>query len=382
MPFVPARLSTFELLLDHIFGWDDGLICGGSVRGLILPRAGRGSRVVARAGRAARTASLGSPERTDSIAWVEPDSTGEWLYQETVSPASPRWIAGSGHIAQAVAPLALRLEFAVTVFDDRPGLANHGCLAPEVVLRVGGWHDLLREASPSGPNFGLIVTRGHQHDALVLSEWIDRPFVFLGMIGSQRKARLIREQFLHQGVASAAGLARLTCPVGLPIHARSTEEIAVSILAQCIQTRGIPGSAGGRQDDPGGSRTRPTARPTVVRSQSGSFRKTGADPAIGDCNLQVFLYLFATLQWVGESAAEIHTEIMKCEILRTKNLTATWALFLALGLVLEPAKRPVAAPEDKRRLPSGRTRLREKKGTSAKSMTLPMPREDWWPASA
>ncbi len=27
------------MLLDHDFGWDDGLICGGSVSGLILPHA-------------------------------------------------------------------------------------------------------------------------------------------------------------------------------------------------------------------------------------------------------------------------------------------------------------------------------------------------------
>src|SRR5512140_1706284 len=31
--------SMFELVLDHDFGWDDGLICGGSVAGLILPQA-------------------------------------------------------------------------------------------------------------------------------------------------------------------------------------------------------------------------------------------------------------------------------------------------------------------------------------------------------
>src|SRR5438105_4983624 len=28
--------ATFELVLDHDFGWDDGLICGGKVYGLIL----------------------------------------------------------------------------------------------------------------------------------------------------------------------------------------------------------------------------------------------------------------------------------------------------------------------------------------------------------
>src|SRR5260221_10662734 len=39
------QAATFELLLDHDFGWDDGLICGGKVFGVILPNAqdrGRG----------------------------------------------------------------------------------------------------------------------------------------------------------------------------------------------------------------------------------------------------------------------------------------------------------------------------------------------------
>src|SRR5215471_1882796 len=31
--------ESFDLLLDHDFGWDDGLICGGKVFGVILPNA-------------------------------------------------------------------------------------------------------------------------------------------------------------------------------------------------------------------------------------------------------------------------------------------------------------------------------------------------------
>jgi xanthine dehydrogenase accessory factor len=34
-----GEASTFELLLDHDFGWDDGLVCGGKVFGVILPKA-------------------------------------------------------------------------------------------------------------------------------------------------------------------------------------------------------------------------------------------------------------------------------------------------------------------------------------------------------
>ena len=37
--------ATFELVLDHDFGWDDGLICGGKVYGVILPNAAQAAEV-------------------------------------------------------------------------------------------------------------------------------------------------------------------------------------------------------------------------------------------------------------------------------------------------------------------------------------------------
>ena len=227
--------ATFDMVLDHDFGWDDGLICGGSVSGLILPRAAEAAELWRKL--AAPTGPLRWGVKKDfSIAPVD-GGNDEWLYQETVSPPFALWIAGSGHVAQAVAPLALQLDFAVTVFDDRPELANHDCFPPKTQLRVGGWHELLKVPLPKSPAFGLIVTRGHQHDALVLSDWIHHPFVFLGMIGSRRKARIMREQFLKQNIAPAEQFDRLACPVGVDIKAVGTHEIAVSVMAQCIQKR-------------------------------------------------------------------------------------------------------------------------------------------------
>ncbi len=228
--------ATFELTLDHDFGWDDGLICGGTVRGLILPRAGEALPIWSALAQRDQVRSWGVREDF-SIAWCDDPAAGRWLYQETVSPPLALWMAGSGHIAQAVAPLALTLDFDVTVFDDRPELANHDCFPPEVRLRVGNWGELLETPLPSQPALGLIVTRGHQHDADVLAEWIHKPFLFLGMIGSSRKARIIREGFIKKKMATVEELARLACPIGLPIGAVSVHEIAVSILAQYIEKR-------------------------------------------------------------------------------------------------------------------------------------------------
>jgi len=229
--------AKFDLVLDHDFGWDDGLICGGKVSGLILPNAAE-----------ARDVWLGLASVQQPIRWgVRPDFTiavGEassvesaWLFEETVHPPCALWIAGSGHIAQGVTPLAQQLDFDVTVFDDRPSLANHNYFPKTTNFRVDAWDKLLAEPFPQRPTFGLIVTRGHQHDALVLREWIHRPFAFLGMIGSSRKKRLIFNRFIEERIASEEQLNRVACPVGLPIEAVSVHEIAVSIMAQYVQHR-------------------------------------------------------------------------------------------------------------------------------------------------
>lgn len=229
--------AVFELVLDHDFGWDDGLLCGGRVKGIILPHAAGAAELW-----------LKLAEGREAISWgVKADFTiglidheaEAWLYRETAQPPCVLWIAGSGHIARAVAPLAAQLDFDVTVFDDRPSLANRQFFPAGITLRVNAWEQLLAEPMPARPALGLIVTRGHQHDALVLRHWIARPFVFLGMIGSQRKRGVIFGQFLAEGLATEAQLSLVACPVGLPIHAVSVPEIAVSIMAQYVQQRAI-----------------------------------------------------------------------------------------------------------------------------------------------
>jgi xanthine dehydrogenase accessory factor len=237
--------TTFDLLLDHDFGWDDGLICGGKVFGVILPNAqNAGEQFWGELAERKGTMSWGVKEdfsiqkalhELGAHGVTRP--TNAWLYHETVTPPCALWIAGAGHIAQAVAPLALQLDFNVTVFDDRPALANYDFFPDEVSLKVGEWEKLSALPLPDVPSFALIVTRGHRHDALVLKDWIHKPFLFLGMIGSARKARTIFNHFAEEKIATAEQMARVSCPVGIEIRSQSVPEIAVSIMAQFIEKR-------------------------------------------------------------------------------------------------------------------------------------------------
>jgi len=240
--------KMFELVLDHDFGWDDGLICGGKVSGVIVPNAQCVGETFWAELAARKTPLVWGVTPDFEIAKFEsratPDAKGQsdaalsdWLYQEAITVPCALWIAGSGHVAQAIAPLALQLDFAVTIIDDRPELANHAFFPKEVSIRNGNWGEILSAPMERAPTFGLIATRGHNHDALVLESWIHRQFAFLGMLGSARKWRIISEQFLVGKIATADELARVACPVGVKIGSKSVTEIAVSIAAQLIEKR-------------------------------------------------------------------------------------------------------------------------------------------------
>src|SRR5580765_4094863 len=77
--------ETFDLLLDHDFGWDDGLICGGKVFGLILPNAqNAGQKLWTELSERKRTLSWGV-KKNFSIASTSVRSAGrtELRYNET-----------------------------------------------------------------------------------------------------------------------------------------------------------------------------------------------------------------------------------------------------------------------------------------------------------
>src|SRR3954466_13218588 len=87
-----GQAATFDLLLDHDFGWDDGLICGGKVLGLILPNAqNKGWAFWSELARRHRALTWGitddfavpeTPRREDT----EKVQVPHWIYQEKVMP--------------------------------------------------------------------------------------------------------------------------------------------------------------------------------------------------------------------------------------------------------------------------------------------------------
>jgi xanthine dehydrogenase accessory factor len=171
-----------------------------------------------------------------AVEAVEPGDRVEVL-AEPVAPQPILVIMGGGHVGQALAWQASLVGFEIVVLDDRAEFTDPARWPAPVTTHCGPLADLAA-AFPAGPDtYVVIVTRGHQHDAAALAACVRRPFAYVGMIGSRRKVRLMRQDFLTRGLATEAEFDRVYAPVGLDLGAVTVPEIAASIIAQLVAVR-------------------------------------------------------------------------------------------------------------------------------------------------
>ncbi len=162
------------------------------------------------------------------------------VFVEYLQAQTRLFIVGGGHVAQAVAPLAVSAGFRVSVFDDREEILGHPAF--EGLTTDAYDVDELDAAIPdlSDADYLLIVTRDHARDEKALAALLQRPHQYIGMIGSRRKVHTVVGRVLRREAQMgrpAPDLSRLRAPVGLALGGKTPPEIAVSIVAELLAWR-------------------------------------------------------------------------------------------------------------------------------------------------
>ncbi len=156
------------------------------------------------------------------------------LVVERLSGKPSIFIFGAGHVGQALALISTLLGYEVTVVDDRVEFASRTRLPdPGIKLVVDDFDKAIKNLNIGARSAAIIVTRGHQFDEVCLENLLRLQISYLGMIGSKRRVISIFKRLSQQGFADS-DLGRVRAPIGLPIGARSPQEIAVAILAEII----------------------------------------------------------------------------------------------------------------------------------------------------
>ncbi|HYM80709.1 MAG TPA: xanthine dehydrogenase accessory protein XdhC [Candidatus Limnocylindria bacterium] len=157
------------------------------------------------------------------------------VFLEVLEPAPKLYLFGAGYIGCALTRLAAECGFAVTVADERPEWAS-GDRFPDARVVCRAPEDFLRELATSAEDYVVVVTHDHALDQRLVQDLLRRPLKFLGLVGSIPKQRKFALRLRARGFSDAE-IARVRCPLGMPIGAQTPEEIAVSAMGDLIAVR-------------------------------------------------------------------------------------------------------------------------------------------------
>jgi xanthine dehydrogenase accessory factor len=158
----------------------------------------------------------------------------------------PNWrllLIGAGQLSQAVAQIALMLDFEVLVCDPRDEYA--AALRLDGVTRAMGMpDDVVRALEPDAHTAIVALTHDPKLDDMALIEALKSSAFYIGALGSRRNQESRKRRLAEHFDLSAVELARLHGPVGLALGGKTPAEIAVSIVAEIVQVKhGVTGGA-------------------------------------------------------------------------------------------------------------------------------------------
>ncbi len=158
------------------------------------------------------------------------------IYIEPLARKDHLYIFGAGHTGQALAALAVNYNFEIFLIDSRYDYV-HQCTDSRINKMNLPYKDAVQSLPFSDRSYTCIMTHDHAIDRELLAYCIQRPFAYLGMIGSKRKCELTKKLFREGMNISDELLTRINMPMGLDIGAEGPAEIALSILSGLIKVK-------------------------------------------------------------------------------------------------------------------------------------------------
>jgi len=157
------------------------------------------------------------------------------IFLEPILPLDTVYLFGAGHVSRSTASMAKMLGFRVVVIDPRPEFNNNERF-PDAELIVENYDSAFSKVNIDEYGYIVIMTPQHVLDEQCLELAVGTNAKYVGMIGSKKKVKEIKERLRQKGI-SQQQLDGVHAPIGLEIGAESPEEIAVSIMAEVVKFR-------------------------------------------------------------------------------------------------------------------------------------------------
>lgn len=158
------------------------------------------------------------------------------VFHEVLEPQPQLLVVGAGHIAVPLAHFGKLLGFEVVVIDDRDKYASVERFPDADKVIPAEFGPTLKDFHITRATYVVIITRAHTYDEEALRIILDRPWAYLGMIGSRRRVQTVVRALAGEGYDTGR-LSEIRAPIGLDIGSETPEEIALAIIAEVVAAR-------------------------------------------------------------------------------------------------------------------------------------------------
>ncbi|OBZ17026.1 XdhC family protein [Bacillus sp. FJAT-26390] len=236
--FIDYNLNSEEDVI-----WGEAVGCGGKIRLLVEPVTGRLFSVLMEAKekneagkpvklirswdeQAMRYELLDEEETELESSCAEGDETN--YLSISIKPKPRLVLFGAGKDAEAIYSLVKSLGFHIVAADWRPSLCTKERF-PEAQCVIGSPGQIAEQIGLRASDYLIVCSHHLQQDKEMIRLALPLQLVYIGIMGSKKRIRMLFETFLIPSNVRA--------PIGLSIGADGPLEIAVSVAAELIAIR-------------------------------------------------------------------------------------------------------------------------------------------------
>lgn len=152
-------------------------------------------------------------------------------FLEYIEPTTSLVVLGAGNDVFPLVQFAEVLGWSITLVDGRPNYASTQRF-PTCQLVISEPEKALQNIVIDDKTAAVLMTHNYHYDKQVLKALSAHPITYIGMLGPKKKLDKMLEELKEEGTDLSQKLLHIYSPVGLHIGAETSEEIALSIIAE------------------------------------------------------------------------------------------------------------------------------------------------------
>ncbi|HQW82813.1 MAG TPA: XdhC family protein [Ferruginibacter sp.] len=217
-----------------------GMICSGSQLNAFIPLSSTDidtiNKIISFPFKYIKLSAQGLQFSEEALAGLEYQTDNHWQYGDVINTQSVIHIIGGGHVGLALSELMKYLGFYIKLYDDRPQLNTiiaNSFADEKCIVNYETIGSLFKQTEK---DYVVIMTVGYRTDKVVLKQLISNSFFYIGLLGSDNKIRILKDEMKAEGFSSKS-IERIHTPIGINILSKTNREIAISIAAEIIRKK-------------------------------------------------------------------------------------------------------------------------------------------------